>query len=524
MFTPHELDVPADGPGTLRLGAMVAGKYRIKRLVGKGGMGAVYKAENTAIGRTVAIKVLHSHLADDGVTLKRFQREARAAAGIKHSRVVEVLDMGVEASGEPYIVMEYVRGRSLSQLVRPDHPISVRRAADIAGQILDALGTVHEAGIVHRDLKPANVLLTVQHGRPDFVKVFDFGIATFVESAWDATSTGDLTPSGRTMGTPYYSPPEQIRGASVRDPRVDIYAVGVILYELVTGYRPFRGDHLVHLCRSIMNDPPPPLRVFRQDVPEAFEAIIQKALAKDPADRYQTARAMISALVPFGADPPVEEDVEPTDTLTTDLRTLRERERQVRSERGSVPPGPTQLDDLSGAVVVELREYLTHRIGQAGIAEVLAASAPEVHARWVANISDQGWYPATLLNIIEVADRRFGKGDRKFVVDAGAHLADAARRAGRMDHMKSPELCFMQVAPLLGSLFCHGQPRATKHGSGYGELEVTGHPRPTLTLAVLMVGFLQRALMLAGAREVDVRLAKVAALGDPADVFEATSS
>ena len=123
MFTPHELDVPADGPGTLRLGAVVAGKYRIKRLVGKGGMGAVYKAENTAIGRTVAIKVLHSHLADDGVTLKRFQREARAAAGIRHSRVVEVLDMGVEASGEPYIVMEYVRGRSLSQLVRPEHPI-----------------------------------------------------------------------------------------------------------------------------------------------------------------------------------------------------------------------------------------------------------------------------------------------------------------------------------------------------------------------------------------------------------------
>ncbi|MBK7156413.1 MAG: hypothetical protein IPH72_32355 [Sandaracinaceae bacterium] len=126
---------------------------------------------------------------------------------------------------------------------------------------------------------------------------------------------------------------------------------------------------------------------------------------------------------------------------------------------------------------------------------MLAASAPEVHARWVANISDHGWYPATLLNIIEVADRRFGKGDRKFVVDAGAHLADAARRAGRMDHMKSPELCFMQVAPLLGSLFCHGQPRAHEARVRYGELEVTGHPRPTLTLAVLMVGFVQRALM-----------------------------
>jgi hypothetical protein len=273
-----------------------------------------------------------------------------------------------------------------------------------------------------------------------------------------------------------------------------------------------------------MNDPPPPLRVFRPDVPEAFEAIIRKALAKEPADRYQTARAMLSALVPFGADPPVEDDVEPTDTLTTDLRTLRERERQVRGERGSVPPAPTHFDDLSGRVVVELRAYLTKRIGLAGLAEVLASAPPDVHARWVANISDQGWYPATLLSVIEIADRRFGKGDRKFVVDAGAHLADAARGAGRLGSMKSPELCFGQLPTLLSSHFCHGQARVTKHGGGYGELEVLGHPRPTLTLAVLMVGFLQRCLQLTGAREPDVRLAKVAALGDTSDVFEATWS
>ncbi len=524
MFTPHELDVPAEGPGTLRLGAVVAGKYRIKRLVGKGGMGAVYKAENTAIGRTVALKVLHTHLADDGVTLKRFQREARAAAGIWHSRVVEVLDMGVEVSGEPYIVMEYVRGRSLSQLVRPDRPISVRRAADICGQILDALGTVHEAGIIHRDLKPANVLLGVEHGRPDFVKVFDFGIATFVESAWDAQAHGDLTPSGRAMGTPFYSPPEQIRGGSVRDPRVDIYAVGVILYELVTGYRPFRGDHLVHLCRSIMHDPPPPLRVFRTDVPEAFEAIIRKALSKEPGDRYQTAREMISALVPFGADPPVEDVVEPTDTLTVDLRALRERERQVRGERGSIPPAPVLFDDLSGLVVVQLRDFVTRRIGQAGIAEVLASAPPEVHARWVANISEDGWYPASLLSVLEIADRRFGGGDRKFVVDAGENLAEVAFRSDIARNLKTPELFFTKAPSVWSRLFCHGRAEVTKNGAGYGQLEISEHPRPTLTLAVMMVGFLQKSLALTGARECDVRLARVAALGDKVDVFEATWS
>ena len=119
-----------------------------------------------------------------------------------------------------------------------------------------------------------------------------------------------------------------------------------------------------------------------------------------------------------------------------------------------------------------------------------------MHTRWTAHTADESWYPATLLNIIEIADRRFGKGDRKFVVDAGAHLADSARRAGRMDAMKSPELCFMLIGPLLAAHFCHGQPRATKYGAGYGELEIAGHPRPTLMMAVLTVGLLQRALTL----------------------------
>ncbi|MBC7174386.1 MAG: serine/threonine protein kinase, partial [Polyangiaceae bacterium] len=145
---------------SLHAGATIAGKYRVRRLLGQGGMGAVYKAENTAIGRTVAIKVLHPHLADDGITLARFQREARAAASVGHKHVVEVLDLGVEASGAPYLVMEYVRGKSLGKLIETEGPIEPRRAARICGQVLSGLAAVHDRKILHRDLKPENVFLT----------------------------------------------------------------------------------------------------------------------------------------------------------------------------------------------------------------------------------------------------------------------------------------------------------------------------------------------------------------------------
>lgn len=285
----------------LRVGATIAGGYRIKRLLGHGGMGAVYEAEDALRGRTVAIKLLRQQLSRDRVVLARFEREARVAAAVGHRHVVEVLDFGVDRSGLPFLVMEHVSGMSLAEVLRSEGCFEPRRAAGIAGQLLEALAAVHRAGILHRDLKPDNVFVTAAHGRGDFVKLFDFGVATFLEVRSEPGER-KLTPAGRAMGTPSYSSPEQLLGHPARDQRVDLYSVGLMLYELVCGQRPFEADDFGTLCQMILYQDLPPMSVFRKDVPAAFEAVVRKALEKRPEDRYGSASSMLEALVPHGAE------------------------------------------------------------------------------------------------------------------------------------------------------------------------------------------------------------------------------
>jgi serine/threonine-protein kinase len=505
------------------VGATIAGKYRIKRLLGHGGMGAVYKAENMAIGRTVALKVLHPHLADDGVTLARFQREARAAAAVGHRHVVDVLDMGVEATGAPFLVMEYVRGKSLAKLLQSEGPIHPRRAAQIAGQILDGLSAVHQRGIIHRDLKPENVLLTVAHGRSDFVKIFDFGIATFVEGSRDASGYQDLTPSGRTMGTPYYASPEQLRGEPGRDQRVDLYSVGVMLFELVCGQRPFQAENFADLCQMILHHDLPPMSVFRKDVPPAFEAVVRSALSKKPAQRFPSAAEMVAALVPHGADPLVDDEPEPTDTFTVDLRELRERERELyRMTDAEHSSQVTKATGVSGKFMMPVRSFLRERLGDAAMAEVVSGAPPEVHARFVGAMSPDAWYPSTLLYVLERADERFGQGDRRLIADAGRHLARATMASGGLATQRTPELLYATIARFWSEFFGSGSARVAKVGHGYGLLEVAEQSDPSLARSVAFVGFLDECMRRAGARDVDVRLSKVAALGDKVDLFESS--
>lgn len=527
MLTPHGAGhAAADVLHAYHVGSTIAGKYRVKRLLGHGGMGSVYKAENMAIGRIVAVKVLHPHLADDGVTLTRFQREARAAAAVGHRHVVEVLDMGIEATGSPYIVMEYVRGKSVAKLLRGHGPLPHRRACDVAGQILEALGAVHSNGIVHRDLKPDNVLLTVVGGRADYVKVFDFGVAAFVEGAWDSRHGQDLTPSGRTMGTPYYASPEQLRGDTVRDGRCDLYAVGVLIFEMLTANRPFQAENFADLCRRIIHEPPPPLAAFLRSPPHGLDAVLQRALAKDPAGRFQDADAMLAALVPFGATPPSHDEPEPTDTFTVDLRELRERELELGLGPESEPPPPVTApgDEVRGEMVIAAREFLNQRLGEARLAELLAAVEPEVHARFVGNIQPGDWYAGGVFDVLELADDRFGDGDRSLVADAGRFFAEHAFSAGVLAASVTPELLFSTMSELWRRYFRHGEAKVAKLGRGYGLLEVGGHPRPRLARSVAVVGYLERAMRRAGARDVDVRLARAAALGDSIDAYEATWS
>ncbi len=514
------------------IGTLIAGKYRLLRAVGHGGMGTVFKAENTSIGKIVALKLLHANLADDAVVIQRFQREARTTVSIGHPNIVEVLDMGQEPSGAPFLVMEYVRGKSLKKVLRQG-PLETTRAARIAGLVLDALAATHARGIVHRDLKPENILITPRYGEPDFVKVFDFGISTFTDAIAERERLVDLTPTGFTMATPFYASPEQIRGAKGRDPRVDIYAVGVILFEMLTGHRPFDGSNLPELCQRILSGEIAPMRVFRKDVPEGLEAVARRALALRAVDRFQTCADMLWALVPFGASTPRAEDPEPTDTFTVDLRELRAREGLVRSSRPrakSDVPGSGALGTVPNVVRSELvRGLLDHfeqRFGKEEVRVVLSLLDESWRRELSTRELDDHWCAASALaGVLDALDREFGDGDRAQIADAGRHFTRAHYYSGeRVDMFKNitPELFFSMTSDIWNRYFAAGEARVIRVGRGYGRMEVHGPPKPSLANAVAMLGVLDEGLRLAGAHGASVRLAQSVSVGDDRDTFEAT--
>ncbi len=273
----------------LSTGDIIDGKYRIVRLLGEGGMGAVYEGENTRIHRKVAIKVLHSDVAEHSDAVARFEREAQAAGRIGSEHIVEVLDLGTLPNGARYLVMEFLEGESLSGRIKTLGRITPADLCPIAYQLLEGLAAAHNAGIIHRDLKPDNVwLLRTRPNKPDFVKLLDFGISKFNQLSGD--SGFSMTRTGAVMGTPYYMAPEQAKGARDMDHRVDLYATGVILYEALTGTVPFNADTFNELLFKIVLEEPKPLAELVPDIDPSFVAIVNKAMARDPAHRFATAQ------------------------------------------------------------------------------------------------------------------------------------------------------------------------------------------------------------------------------------------
>lgn len=519
VLTPDPSGAPHGSAPSL-VGALIGEKYRLRRVVGRGGMGTVYKAAHVAIGRTVAVKVLHPHLADDATALARFQREARAAASIGHENIVDILDMGVEPSGACFLVMEYVRGKSLAAVLRESGPLPPERAAAIAGQALAALAAAHREGIIHRDLKPDNVLLTARPSRPELVKLFDFGLAAFVDAARDPSGHGELTPTGRAMGTPTYASPEQLLGARARDARVDVYAVGVLLFEMLAGRPPFRARSFPELCRAITGAPPPSFDALGVEVPAELEAVVRRALAKDPAARFASAEAMNEALVPFGAAPLAAVD-EPTDTLTMELREVRARELLLGGEKRA----PTTTSVVRGDVLAALLAFARQELG--GRFDALLGSEPALAQALAAGLDPDAHYPGGFLRILERIDREEGKGDRRLVAEAGKHFARhmfASRERDVLLRTLTPELFFSLVPELWVRYFAAGEARVVKVGRGYGRVEIAGMPDAFLARSVALAGYLDEGLRMSGARDVDVRVAAAAALGDPMDVFEAAWS
>jgi serine/threonine-protein kinase len=284
-----------------RIGLVVAERYRIARVLGVGGMGGVYEAEHLLIGKKVALKCLHREYARDRDIVERFKREARAATLIGNDHIIDVTDMGDLPDGSPFLVMEFLAGSPLASLC--ERPMPVRRTVHIARQICSALGAAHDKGIIHRDLKPENVFLVERNGDPDFVKVLDFGISKMHSSGVDK----GLTRTGMAMGTPSYMSPEQAQGSKNLDHRTDVWALGVILYEMLASRRPFDADSYPLLLMNIVATDPDPIGWYRKDLPPAFADVVMRCLAKAPDARIGSMRDLSEALAPFaGFDIEVE--------------------------------------------------------------------------------------------------------------------------------------------------------------------------------------------------------------------------
>lgn len=278
------------------IGQLVHGRYRVEKRIGKGGMGVVYLAEHVFLRRKVALKTLNEYAFASDEMVARFEREAMAAAVIGNEHIIAVTDVGQLYDGRCFIVMEYLDGVDLAHAVGAGGTFAMRRALDVTIQLCDALTAIHKAGIVHRDLKPENVFLVAREGTYDFVKVLDFGVCKQLErdSNW-----ARLTQTGIAIGTPQYMAPEQIDHSSEVDARTDVYAVGAILYYLLTGTAPFSDPTLPGLLMRICSEPAPLVRASRSEIPRALEAVIARSLERCPNGRYQSSADLRLALEPF---------------------------------------------------------------------------------------------------------------------------------------------------------------------------------------------------------------------------------
>src|SRR5438105_10231957 len=285
------------------IGTVFDGRYKILRKLGTGGMADVYLAEDQELGRRVAIKILNDRHAADDSFVERFRREAKNAAGLSHPNIVSIYDRG-EAEGTYYIAMEFLDGRSLKELIVSRGSAPIRTTIEYARQILAAVGFAHRHGIVHRDIKPHNVLV----GPEGRLKVTDFGIAR--------SGASQMTEVGSIIGTAQYLSPEQARGSPV-DQTSDLYSVGVVLYELLTGQVPFTGDTPLQVAMKHLSEVPVPPSELRSELPENLDLVVLRALAKAPEARYQTAEEMDDDLarVARGLSPSAETETAATNVL-----------------------------------------------------------------------------------------------------------------------------------------------------------------------------------------------------------------
>jgi serine/threonine-protein kinase len=333
-----------------RSGEVLGGRYALVRRIGTGGMGAVYEAIQSDLGRRVAVKVLHSHLSLEPTLLERFRREALAAAALGHPNIVSVSDLQSPAEGPPFLVMELLTGPSLKQAIVHGGRLEPHRVAYIAAQVLSALGAAHAERVVHRDVKPDNIILIDTTAMRDFVKVLDFGVAKLQRE-----NVEGLTVAGAILGTLSYMAPEQARGEEL-DGRADVYSVGACMYHALAGKKPFERKSKAELYAAVILEPPPSLEFERPDVDPKLIAIIEHALQKKPADRFKTAEEMVRELVAWqsaqGAHPSLPPPGAPRSPSLTPV--TPSSHTPVETPRASKAPSLSSKSSRSGKTRREL--------------------------------------------------------------------------------------------------------------------------------------------------------------------------
>jgi serine/threonine-protein kinase len=317
------------------IGKTIGSKYLVRSVLGEGGMGSVFEAENIPLGRSVAVKVLHPAQARKKTAVKRFHQEARAAGAIGHPNICEVYDLGTLDDGSPYLVMERLVGETLADRIASEGGLPFEDVIDVLTQVLSGLVAAHEKGIVHRDIKPENVFLTRRVGCPPLAKLLDFGVSKMITPMFgnEKDEDLDLTRTGMVMGTPFYMSPEQARGDRNLDARVDLYACGIMMYEALTGKRPFTAANYNALLLQILTTKPRPARELRPAMPLGFDEVLDKALARNRDERFQTAAA-------FQRELQLLRDRHPQTAVGMDVSDIS-RQMQLRKATPIAPIVPT---------------------------------------------------------------------------------------------------------------------------------------------------------------------------------------
>ena len=518
-------------------------------------MGSVYKAADNLLRRFVAVKMLHSASLERRTAVARFEREARASAAIGHPNIVDVLDFG-HADGKPFLVMEYLRGRPLTRLIREEGQLTIERACRIATHALTGLHAAHVHGIVHRDLKPANLMLVSHLGQKDFVKICDFGFAAMLlpDEEIDPKDVS-LTPARTLVGTPAYAAPERLRGRGSREPTSDVYSVGVVLYEMLTRRRPFTAKRFSQLSREVLKSEPPSVRALRADIPEELAQAVHRALAKSPSQRWPSAEAFAESLAPYGgkfipSEPP-EDSV-----FTPDLATIQARKtnrlRSVSAAEASsllsqdtdvkttvadkpkkvpiVPPEslpqvPSYAPTIHGALIVSTLRFVGKRFGQRSLRqslEGLEKSARNDFARGISNSDEVNLQ--SFIDFITHVDRHLGNDDLHLVVQCGKAMAEGVPNLlGASNSHELPVPQWVKRLPAVSrKIVGAGHFSASRVGDGFARLELVESQEAQLVLHVALLGLLERCLEIYGGKDGEVSMLSSRALGDPRTSYELT--